>query len=414
MNQDKKQAIALMRYSAIAPLISGTDSDYESLSAYFRERSAKGIKAPDGEIRHYSPGTIEKWYFAYKKEGYDALVPLSRSDCGVSRKIDYELSEEIKYLKHTYPRLSASAIYRQLQDKGSISSKQISEATICRFINQMMLTERLTNNQDMRRYERPHINEVWCGDSSVGPYLKTDDGKKHRVYVIALIDDASRFITGIDVFYNDTFVNLMSVMKSAVSKYGKPKVFNFDNGSAYKNKQMELLAARIGTTISYCHPYTPTQKAKIERWFRTMKDQWMASLDMRDFHTLDELRGSLHQFVRNYNQSVHSSLKGISPQDRFFSEPELIKRLPEDQIDKSFLLEIERRVSADSVITIDQIEYEVDYRFAKQRITIRYTPDMNEIYVVESDGTLSPIHLLNKHDNASIKRDKVRLTGGDD
>ena len=164
---------------------------------------------------------------------------------------------------------------------------------------------------------------------------------------------------------------------------------------------MELLAARIGTTISYCHPYTPTQKAKIERWFRTMKDQWMASLDMRDFHTLDELRGSLQQFVRNYNQSVHSSLKGMSPQDRFFSEPELIKRLPEEQIERSFLLEIERRVSSDCVITIDQIEYEVDYRFAKQRITLRYTPDMNEIYVVEADGTLCPIHLLNKHDNAS-------------
>ena len=191
-------------------------------------------------------------------------------------------------------------------------------------------------------------------------------------------------------------------------------MFNFDNGSAYKNKQMELLAARIGTTISYCHPYTPTQKAKIERWFRTMKDQWMASLDMRDFHTLDELRGSLHHFVLGYNQSIHSSLKGMSPQDRFFSEPELIKRLPEEQIENSFLLEIERRVSIDSVVTIDQVEYEVDYRFAKQRITLRYTPDMNEIYVVEADGTLSPIHLLNKHDNALVKRDKVRLTGGDD
>lgn len=203
-------------------------------------------------------------------------------------------------------------------------------------------------------------------------------------------------------------------MKSAISKYGKPKVFNFDNGSAYKNKQMELLAARIGTTISYCHPYTPTQKAKIERWFRTMKDQWMASLDMGDFHTLEELRGSLHQFVRNYNQSVHSSLKGMSPLDRFFSEPELIKRLPEEQIEKSFLLEIERRVSADCVITINQTEYEVACRFAKQRITLRYTPGMDEIYVVEADGTLTPIHLLNKHDNASVKRDKVRLTGGDD
>ena len=127
--------------------------------------------------------------------------------------------------------------------------------------------------------------------------------KKHRIYIIALIDDASRFITGIDVFYHDNFINLMSVMKSAIAKYGRPKVFNFDNGKSYKNRQMELLAARIGTTLSYCQPYTPTGKAKIERWFRTMKDQWMAALDMRDFHSLEELRGSLYAFVQQYNQS---------------------------------------------------------------------------------------------------------------
>ena len=105
------------------------------------------------------------------------------------------------------------------------------------------------------------------------------------------------------MFYNDNFINLMSVMRSAIAKYGRPKVFNFDNGKSYKNKQMELLAARIGTTLSYCQPYTPTGKAKIERWFRTMKDQWMAALDMRDFHSLEELRGSLHAFVQRYNQS---------------------------------------------------------------------------------------------------------------
>ncbi len=50
-----------------------------------------------------------------------------------------------------------------------------------------------------------HINEVWCGDSSVGPYLKVD-GKKQRTYIIALIDDASRMIVGIDIFFNDNFV----------------------------------------------------------------------------------------------------------------------------------------------------------------------------------------------------------------
>ena len=413
MDQDKRTAVALMRYSAIAPLITGTQDEYVSLRAYYRDAAARGIKDQDGQIRYYSPGTIQKWHLAYKNAGFDGLLPTGRSDCGVSRKIDADLEEEIRHLKLTCPRISAAEIYRQLRDKGSVKNGQLSESTVLRFVNQMMLRERLTNNQDMRRYERPHINEVWCGDSSVGPYLKTDDGKKHRVYVIALIDDASRFITGVDVFFNDTFVNLMSVMKSAVSKYGKPARFNFDNGSAYKNRQMELLAARIGSTINYCRPYTPTQKAKIERWFRTMKDMWMATLDMRDFHTLDELRGSLLAFVRRYNQSPHSSLKGMSPQDRFFSEPELIRRLPEETINSSFLLEIERRVSVDCVVVIDQVEYEVDCRFAKQRITLRYSPDMNDIYVAEPDGTLTPIRLLNKQENASVKREKVRLTGGD-
>ena len=414
MDQERKQSVALMRYSAIAPLITDTLEDDESMSAFFRSVSAKGIKAPDGSLRHYSPGTLEKWYLAYKNSGFDALVPTGRSDCGVSRKIDDELREQIIYLKHTYPRMSAAAIFRQLQDNGSVRKGQLSESTVCRFINQLELQEKLTSNQDMRRYERPHINEVWCGDSSSGPWLKTYDGKKHRVFVIALIDDASRFVLGADVFFNDTFINLMTVMKSAVSKYGRPKVFNFDNGSAYKNRQMELLAARIGSAINYCRPYSPTQKAKIERWFRTLKDQWMASLDMHEFRSLDELRGSLQTYVRLYNQRPHASLKGISPQDRFFKEPELICRLPEDQIEQSFLLEIERRVSADSVIVIDQIEYEVDYRFARQRITLRYSPDMKEIFIVEADGSLSPVRLLNKQENSMVKRDKVRLTGGED
>ena len=234
----------------------------------------------------------------------------------------YYLYSNIRYFKTNYPRMSAAAIYRQLKSDGSVINGQVSESTVSRFVNRLQLELRQTPNKDMRRYERPHINEVWCGDSSVGPRLTDLDGKKHRVYIIALIDDASRFITGIDVFYHDNFISLMSVMRSAIAKYGRPKVFNFDNGKSYKNRQMELLAARIGTTLSYCQPYTPTGKAKIERWFRTMKDQWMAALDMRDFHSLEELRGSLYAFVQQYNQSPHSSLRGCSPQDRFFSEPE--------------------------------------------------------------------------------------------
>lgn len=414
MEQQKKHDIALMKYSAIAPVISGLPAQYKSFSEYFREVSERGILHPDGTLRHYAVSTISKWYELYSKDGFDSLQPRGRSDEGKPRKLDNALQEQILYLKEHYPRMGAAAIYKQLQHNGSIRRGELSESTVLRFIHRLSTEKKRTDNQDMRRYERPHINEVWCGDSSAGPYLKTPDGKKRRVYVIALIDDASRMVVGVDVFFNDTFVNLMSVLKSAVAKYGVPKVLNFDNGSAYKNRQMELLAARVGSTINYCRPYTPTAKAKIERWFRTMKDQWMASLDLKDFHSLDALHGSLSAFVRSYNLTPHSSLKGKSPQDRFFSEPERIRRLDMQRIEESFLLELERRVSADSVIVIDGVEYEVDYRFSKQRITLRYSPDMKDIFVLEPDGSLTPIRLLNKQENASIKREKIHLCGGED
>ena len=414
MTQEKKHDIALMRYSVISPIITGLSQDYDSLDAFYRDASKKGTIAPDGTVKHFSAATIERWYHNYKNGGFDALIPQGRVDEGKPRKLNPDLQEQIKYLKQNYPRMSASAIFRQLHDNGSIITGEVAESTVNRYINQLAIELKTTTNPDMRRYERPHINEVWCGDSSMGPYLKTDDGKKHKVYIIALIDDASRFIVGIDVFFNDNFVNLMSVMKSAVAKYGRPQIFNFDNGKSYRNKQMELLAARIGSVLHYDQPYTPTQKAKIERWFRTMKDQWMSSLDIRDFHTLDELRGNLLAYVNTYNHAPHSSLKGKSPHERFFSEPGCFHRLPDDELDKDFLLEIERRVSSDSVIVIDQVEYEVDCRFAKQRIRLRYSPDLQDIFIMEADGTLTPIRLLNKTENAFVKREKIHLCRGEE
>ena len=81
----------------------------------------------------------------------------------------------------------------------------------------------------------------------------------------------------------------------------------------------------------------------------------------------------------------------------------------------SFLLEYERRVSADSVITIDCVDYEVDYHYAKQRVLIRYSPDLSKIYVIDKHtGDATPLKLLNKIENSDIKREKVKLTGGID
>ena len=135
---------------------------------------------------------------------------------------------------------------------------------------------------------------------------------------------------------------------------------------------------------------------------------------MNDFKNLDELRSSLISYVNSYNQNIHSSLNGISPQDRFFKESHMIKRLTDKQIETSFLLEYERRVSADNVVMIDETEYEVEYKYSKQKITLRYSPDLSKIYVVDKNtNELTEIKLLNKHDNSVIKRKKVKLSGGD-
>ena len=120
MNQEKQQKIALMRYDAIAPLVAGLDERYPSKSAFYDEVSDKGIAGPDGSIHLYAPATIENWYLAYQKHGFDALLPKGRSDAGMSRKLDEELQERIRYFKTSYPRMSAAAIYRQLKTDGSI------------------------------------------------------------------------------------------------------------------------------------------------------------------------------------------------------------------------------------------------------------------------------------------------------
>lgn len=414
MKQNKKQEIALMKYQIIAPLVSGL-VESASNTDFFREASEKGFKSTDGTIKHFAPSTIERWFYTYRSKGFNCLIPNGRVDCGMSRKLDDDVKSQIKHYRTCYPRLSATAIYNDLLDKGVITKDRVSLSTVTRYIKCISDNVKFTKNIDMRRYEREHINEVWCGDTCTALWIKPDNVKnKQRVFVIALIDDASRYIVDAQVFFNDTFVNLMQVLKSAVSKYGRPQILNFDNGSSYKNCQMELLAARIGTTLHYDHPYSPTQKAKIERWFRTMKDQWVATINPNNYHSLDALQQSLNAYVLKYNNATHASLNGKSPKDRYFSEPNLFKRLPNSVLDQAFLLEITRKVSADSIISIDQVEYEVSYKYARQRITLRYSPDLKNFFIVNTDGSLSPIKLLNKIENSKIKREKTYLSEGDD
>lgn len=222
--------------------------------------------------------------------------------------------------------------------------------------------------------------------------------------------DKSRFAVGIDVFFNDNRINVIQVMKSAVSKFGKPKVFSFDNGSSYKNKQVELVVARLGSSLNFTAPYSPQSKGKCERFFNTLKQQWLSQLKPQDFKSIEDMSASLKQYAHKYNLSAHSSLMKKSPQEVFFNNPEVIRYIEEDDISKIFLLETDRTVTADAVVRIDGVDYQVHYRYAKRRIKLRYSADMEHVYVVDGlTEELEKIEILRKVDNSQAQRETFQF-----
>lgn len=399
MTEEEKNEIALKRYNMIAPLLIDPER-YPSNREFFR---MQGHKLHKEGVTTIHARTIERWYYQFKKGGFDALKPQTRVDFGKPRK-GKDVIDQIIILKRNYPRLSATGILKMLRESG-VTKDQISLSTVNRVVNS--IPKEQMNVEPMYRYELEHINEVWCGDSSHGPYLYRDKAKV-KLYIIALIDDASRLITAARIFEADNTINLLSTMKLAVSKYGKPKRFNFDNGSNYKNAQINIVTARLGMGVHYCRPYNPEAKAKIERWFKTLKSQWMSTLNYSEFHSVEEYQVSLNEYVNTYNNNVHSSLNGLTPMERYLKEVELVKKIDEYSLEKDFLFEIERRVSIDNIVVIDNKEYEVPAVYSSKKVRIRYLDPKDGVFIVDNDKQIE-IKPLDKKANA--KRVRISLQG---
>ena len=399
MTEEEKNEIALKRYNMIAPLLIDPER-YPSNREFFR---TQGHKLHEEGVTTVHARTIERWYYQFKKGGFDALKPQTRVDFGKPRK-GKDVIDQIIILKRNYPRLSATGILKMLRESG-VTKDQISLSTVNRVVNS--IPKEQMNVEPMYRYELEHINEVWCGDSSHGPYLYRDKAKV-KLYIIALIDDASRLITAARIFEADNTINLLSAMKLAVSKYGKPKRFNFDNGSNYKNAQINIVTARLGMGVHYCRPYNPEAKAKIERWFKTLKSQWMSTLNYSEFHSVEEYQVSLNEYVNTYNNNVHSSLNGLTPMERYLKEVELVKKIDEYSLEKDFLFEIERRVSIDNIVVIDNKEYEVPAVYSSKKVRIRYLDPKDGVFIVDNDKQIE-IKPLDKKANA--KRVRISLQG---
>lgn len=394
--------IALFRFSIIAPIINKTHG-CKSISEYIGISAAKNYEF-NGKIYKFSKSCIKNWYLAYKKNGLDALKTKTRTDKNTSRLLNYETIDRIQELREQFPQITGTAIYNKLIEENYIYKKDISLATVLRFIKNNNLKANQVCNIERRMFEMEHVNDCWQADTSVGPYLKID-GVKYKTYIIMFIDDKSRLIMGYDVFFNDNAINMQHVFKNAIKTYGKPKKLFVDNGGPYDNKQLSLICASLGIELIHAKPYTPEAKAKQERIFRTIKDGWMRCTDWNLFSSLEDIRKSLSEFLYNkYINKIHSVTK-MTPNDRWHQEYENIEFLNEEFIEEMFLHRTSHKVRNDRTIKFKNNYYEVPYKYVDKTIELRYDPmEINKLFLYENNKRIQEVFIVDKISNSQSKR----------
>lgn len=238
MNEEEKKKIALFRFSLIAPLLNQTFKE-STAKAYIEEICARTYDVPVYGTKEYVPETIKGWLLDYRKHGIEGLYPLTRNDKGKPRSLSEEVKQYILDAKNFYPDRSAKSIYHELIAKGIASFESISLCTVQRFIKNHGLRKCDSNVKDRRAFEMEYPGDCWQSDISMGPYL-TLNGRKHKTYIIAFLDDASRAVTACSVFFEQNLNAVLSVFKTAVQRRGIPKKLLMDNGKVFRSDQLQL------------------------------------------------------------------------------------------------------------------------------------------------------------------------------
>ena len=397
----KNERVDLFRYGIIAPLITG---DAKRINSFCREASQKQYYYK-GKSYKFSADTIKKWYYKYKNKGFDDLINKERRDKSSSRKLSEEVINYIIDLRSKFPKMTTKSIYDKLLLERFIT-EDISIQCFYRYIQTNDLKRDIVMRQERRRYEKQHPNDTWQADTTYGPYIKVD-GKKYRTYLIHFIDDNSRLVVGHGFFFNDNAINVQKVFKKAIETYGLPKQIYLDNGKSYKNNQLEIICARLGIKLTNTHTYDPEAKGKVERCFRTIKEGWMNNVDWNQFDTIDDLEKNYNEYLySNYINKVHSELKD-TPNNVWHKgiKDTIHKRIKNDKLEEIFMNTIQRKVSNDRIVTINNKLYEVPYKYVGQTIELRYyVEDINEIWIYEKNERKEKCNRLNKRDNSEVKR----------
>lgn len=357
-----------------------------SIQARIQAVSQMTFTDEEGQPRSFTWRTIQPWYSRYQTHGVTVMENKPRSDKGKARKIALEdLREAIRQVR---PKLhgktpTLALLYRVCIEDGLLSRSQIAPHTFRRLVRQyeLLQPEEDCVNKHRLAFAKAHANELWQADTLYGPYVP-NNGTPSQTRLIAFLDDASRVCSHGQFFFAENVDTLIEALRAALYKRGVPHALYVDNGSIYTSKEIIQICARVGCLLHHAPVRDGAAKGKIERFFRTVRDQFLAR-DL-DWSCLDALnRQFTHWVEEQYNAQTHSVL-GMSPLDRFALDRKWLHFLPPNQTnDELFFVEEPRHVRADNTFSFQARRWEAPRHLPDRTVQVRFqrTPPLDRVIV---------------------------------
>jgi len=408
MDEERKKQIAVFRFGVISDFVNGAHLARGEQERLLREKCERRWQIPFSHKSRLSRTTILRWVRMYQEGAgrLESLYPDERSDQGASRAIDGECAVALINLKKNRPKVTLEWLIEEMDRRLLVPpGASLARTTVWRFLNrQGLLHSQAAQPEDRRKFEAELPNDIWQSDSMHGPAVEVQ-GKNRKSYLFAFLDDHSRLVPHGEFYLSESIGSYLDCLKQAVLKRGLPRKLYVDNGAAFRSQHLEHTTASLGIALVHSRPYKPQGRGKVERFFRTVREQFLSGFRGG---SLDELNLVFELWLQeSYHPRKHTST-AQSPFERFSAQMQCMRAAPQNLLDH-FRKAARRRVAKDRTISLNGKLYEAPVALIGKQVVVLYHPDgsqQNEVEVFFSQtsyGTLIPVDL---HINCRVKRDK--------
>lgn len=370
--------VAQFRYSVIAELANAY-LDRGALAELIRQKASREYEVPGIGRRRYSEGCIRKWLQNYRTHGLEGLKPKRRRDAGIVRSMnEAETAALIRYLEEN-PQLTAVAAARVLVDKCRIR-RMPSSSALSRAVRSagMDRERRIAQSEQEKNLKFEFFSPLECVQADAMHAFAVPDhkGVRRKAILLAFLDDATRRVVYAKFSFTEQSLTFEAGIKHILSAHGRIGKLYADNGSTFVAEQTRRILSVLGIILVHSRPYKPQGRGKVERFFRTVRDQFLNTLDPQQIPNIETLNVRFHTWLESeYHRTPHRGLHGATPLEAWVDKARYI--IPVDpgvDLKEVFLHECSRKVYKDSTITLDGVLYEVPPTLAGNRIIVRYDP----------------------------------------